>query len=110
MVRVYLDEDVSVLFASLLKARSIDAVTAREENMLGAEDEAHLKKCIELKRILLSHNRTDFEELYASYIQSEISIPGIIILTRQRDIFDLAKRITKFFAEHPDISNQLWYL
>jgi len=110
VVRVYLDDDVSVLLASLLNARSIDAIIAREENMLGEEDEDHFKKCIELNRVLITHNRIDFEELYSRFIQKNIRFPGIVILTRQRDVFDLTKRITKFFAEHHDISNQLWYL
>ncbi len=88
----------------------MDAVPARDESMLGAEDEDHLRRCIELNRVLISHHQIHFEELYARYIQEGIRFPGIIILTCHRDVFDLAKRIAKFFSQHHDISNQLWCL
>lgn len=33
-IRLYLDEDVNVLVADLLKARGFDAITARDANQL----------------------------------------------------------------------------
>jgi hypothetical protein len=35
---VYLDEDVSVLIATLLQARGFKAMTARDEGLLGQDD------------------------------------------------------------------------
>lgn len=46
MARVYLDEDVSVLIATLLRGRNIEATTARDEQMLGKSDHAHLERAI----------------------------------------------------------------
>lgn len=37
-VRLYLDEDVNVLVADLLKARGFDVITARDANQLHASD------------------------------------------------------------------------
>jgi len=39
-IKLYLDEDVSVLLASLIRARGFEAVTTLEAGNLGASDEA----------------------------------------------------------------------
>lgn len=41
-IRLYLDEDVNVLVADLLKARGFDALTARDAGQLQASDEDQL--------------------------------------------------------------------
>nr|WP_221928679.1 MULTISPECIES: DUF5615 family PIN-like protein [Nostocales] len=38
-IRLYLDEDVNVLVADLLKARGFDALTVRDAGQLHASDE-----------------------------------------------------------------------
>ncbi|MEA5625066.1 DUF5615 family PIN-like protein [Nostoc sp. UHCC 0251] len=41
-IRLYLDEDVHVLVADLLKARGFDAITARDAGKLQISDEEQL--------------------------------------------------------------------
>lgn len=43
---LYLDEDVSVLLAALLRGRGIDVSTARDEQMLGRPDPEQLRKSV----------------------------------------------------------------
>jgi hypothetical protein len=110
VARVYLDEDVSILLAALLKSRHVHATTARDNNMLQRADADHLKKAVELNCVILTHNRGDFENLYAEYTEQSKEHNGIIVLSRKRDVYDSARRVIRFLAAHPDISNQLWYL
>lgn len=41
-IRIYLDEDVNVLLADLLKARGFEAITTREAGQLSKTDEEQL--------------------------------------------------------------------
>lgn len=43
MVRLYLDENVNILLAALLRARNIEVTTALESNMLGKSDEGQIE-------------------------------------------------------------------
>jgi predicted nuclease of predicted toxin-antitoxin system len=110
VARVYLDEDVSVLLAQLLQAREIDTLTARDAGMLGKSDKEHLRKASELQRILVTHNRSDFEELYSIFLQEDLRHSGIIVLTRKRDVYLSASRLTNFLYHHSSLNDQLWYL
>lgn len=110
MVRVYVDEDVSAVLGMLLRARNVDAATARDVGMLGKRDDEHFSKAIELRRVLITHNRVDFENLYTQALKENKSHDGVIILSRKRDVYSSAQRLIRFFALHPVIENELWYL
>jgi predicted nuclease of predicted toxin-antitoxin system len=81
-IRLYLDEDVNVLVADLLKARGFDAITARDAGQLHASDEEQLTYAVSQRRALLTHNRTDFEELIQAYFNSEQMHYGVILASR----------------------------
>lgn len=49
-VRLYLDEDVNVLVADLLRARGFDAVTVRDVGQLRATDAEQLSLCYKPKK------------------------------------------------------------
>lgn len=74
-IHLYLDEDVNVLVADLLKARGFDAITAR--------DAEQLAYAISQARALVTHNRTDFEELVQAYFASEQMHYGVIFAVRR---------------------------
>ena len=67
--RVYLDEDVSVVVAAILQARGLEALTARDAGLLGRADSEQLEFVAEASRILLTHNRVDFERLHRGWIE-----------------------------------------
>jgi predicted nuclease of predicted toxin-antitoxin system len=62
-LRLYLDEDVDVLLADLLAARGFDCLTSVSAGHLAWGDEAHLAYAVHESRVLISHNRRDFEQL-----------------------------------------------
>ncbi len=62
-IELYLDEDVNVIIADLLRGRGFIATTALDEGQLGKTDEEQLTYSIDQKKTLLTHNRQDFETL-----------------------------------------------
>jgi predicted nuclease of predicted toxin-antitoxin system len=108
---LYLDEDVSVLIATLLQVRGLDVTTAREEGMLGESDETQLAYAVSLDRCVLTHNRLDFEQLHATYITQSKRHAGIIIASR-RNPHEIARRVSILFDSltADEIANQLLYV
>ena len=110
-VDVYLDEDVSVLIAKLLQARGFDAVTARDEGMLGRDDPDQLAYSVSLGRSVVTHNRVHFEHLHSKYLEDGEMHFGIIIATR-RSPYEISRRLAvllnTFTADEFD--NQLFYI
>lgn len=70
-IRLYLDEDVNVLVADLLKAKGFDVLTVRDAGQLQASDEKQLIYAVNQQRALVTHNRRDFEELIQTYFDRE---------------------------------------
>jgi len=62
-IRLYLDEDVDVLVAEMLRAHGFDALTTREAGRLGESDPAQLELATTEGRVFLTHNRVHFERL-----------------------------------------------
>jgi len=91
-IELYLDEDVSVLLAELLRSRGFKAVTAREAGQLRKDDAEQLAYAVSQGMTLLSHNRTDFEAVARQYYKSGQSHFGIILAVR-RPPHALVKRL-----------------
>lgn len=81
-IELYLDEDVDVLVAPLLRARGYVALTAREAGQLRKSDEAQLAYAISQSKALLTHNRADFETIAKAYYAEGKLHYGIILATR----------------------------
>jgi hypothetical protein len=109
VVNLYLDEDINILLATLLRARNINVITTLESNMLGSEDDDQLDYSTSKISAIVTHNRVHFENLYGKYIDLNKTHSGIIILIR-RDVYLMAKKLSRFAITHDDISNQLWYV
>jgi predicted nuclease of predicted toxin-antitoxin system len=58
-IRLYLDEDVNVLVADLLRARGFDVITARDAEQLSITDVAQFAYAVNQGRTLVTHNRID---------------------------------------------------
>jgi hypothetical protein len=108
---IYLDEDVSILVAVLLRGRGLDAVTAVAERMLGQDDAAQLERAAALRRCIVTHNRVDFERLHGLYLETGREHAGIIIAAR-RAPHELSGRIVVLLnaLTSDEICNQLFYV
>lgn len=91
-IRLFLDEDVDVLLADLLRARGFDAQTTQQAGQRTRDDASQLAYAASQDRTLLTHNRVDFEALAQEYLAAGQSHAGIVIAVR-RPPYELAKRI-----------------
>ncbi len=80
---IYLDEDVSVLVATLLLARGFTALTTRDSGQLGQTDSTQLDYAASHDLLFLTHNRVDFEALHRKYLASNQKHSGIVIASRR---------------------------
>jgi len=109
--RVYLDEDVDVLVAELLRARGFSALTTQEAERTGQPDRDQLSYAVAHERALLTHNRTDFEALHRTYLEANQSHYGIVFANR-RPPRQLTKRLLHLLNEltAEELENQILYI
>ena len=55
-IELYLDEDVDVLVADLVRARGFEVVTTQQAGQIGASDEEQLSYAVTQQKTLLTHN------------------------------------------------------
>ncbi len=110
-IELYLDEDVSVIVADILRARGFIAITTHDAGKLASGDQEQLEYAISQRRTLLTHNRADFEALAHRYFESGKMHHGIIIAVR-RPPNELAKRLLPILNSitADEIQNQLRYI
>ncbi len=110
-IDLYLDEDVNVLGADLIRARGFSATTVRDENQLQKSDPEQLLYAISLKKTLVTHNRADFERLIQNYYQFNQVHYGIIIAVRHPPQ-KIARRLLKILnhVTADEIKNQVRYI
>jgi predicted nuclease of predicted toxin-antitoxin system len=108
---LYLDEDVNVLIANLLRAKGFDAITARDAGRLQATDAEQLAYAVSQARTLITHNRTDFEALVQTYFASGQRHYGVIFAVR-RPPQEIAQRLLVILNQvtADDMENQVRYL
>jgi predicted nuclease of predicted toxin-antitoxin system len=82
-IRLYLDQDVNVLIADLLKATGFDVLTVRDAEQLHASDEEQLAYAVSQGRTLVTDNRADFEELVQAYFDAGQIHYGVILAVRR---------------------------
>jgi predicted nuclease of predicted toxin-antitoxin system len=82
-IELYLDEDVSVLVADLIRARGFAVTTTLEAGNLGCTDLEQLEYAVAHQQSLLTHNRADFEALAQTYFSSGREHEGIVIAVRR---------------------------
>ena len=106
-----LDEDVSVLVATLLRVRGFNVTTARDEDMLDRDDPEQLSRAVSLGRCIFTHNRLHYERLHRDYLAAGRKHFGIIIGSR-RSAYQLARRIAVLLnaLTADEIERQLLYV
>jgi predicted nuclease of predicted toxin-antitoxin system len=110
-IHVYLDEDVDVLIASLLRSRGFNAMTAQESGQLGKTDAEQLDYAIGKKAAILTHNRTDFEKLAQEYFEQGRKHYGIIVAVRN-PYPEIVRRLTSILnsTTSDEMENQILYI
>ncbi len=110
-IELYLDEDVSVLIAELIRARGFSAVTTRDAGQLGGDDTHQLAYAVRQQKAFLTHNRVDFENLATEYFETQQSHPGIIIAVR-RSPYELTRRLVKILnhVTAAELKDQIRYI
>jgi len=110
-VKLYLDEDVSVLLGKILVGRGFDALTARDAGMLRKSDEEQLLFATTHSRAILTHNRRHFEKLHLEFVEKQFEHAGIVVAGR-RDLYEMARRVALLLHATPArvFRNQLFYI
>lgn len=80
------------MVADLLRARGFSVVTTLEEGQLGNTDLVQLSYAVSNQKVLLTHNRADFEALSRDYYDSGRTHFGIIIAVR-RTPYEIVRRL-----------------
>jgi predicted nuclease of predicted toxin-antitoxin system len=110
-IEIYLDEDVNVLIATLIRSRGFAVKTTPETGNLGRTDIEQFEFAKSQKFALLTHNRVDFEKIAQEHFESNKTHYGLIIAARHppREIVQrLLKILNTFTAD--EMKNQIIYI
>jgi uncharacterized protein DUF5615 len=110
-IELYLDEDVDVLIADLVRARGFKAATTQEAGNLGVGDELQLAYAMSMQKAFFTHNRDDFERLAKGYFGTGKEHYGIIIGVR-RSPYEIVRRLLVILNNitADEMKNQLRYI
>jgi uncharacterized protein YbgA (DUF1722 family) len=110
-INLYLDEDVDVLVARLIRSRAFSVLTTHEANQTGKSDAEQLDFAAKNRLAILTHNRADFEKLARQYVSTGQHHSGIFIAVR-RSPYELARRILVLLNEitADEMDNQVLYI
>ena len=110
-VKTYLDENISVVVAELLRSRGFQAISAQEVGNKSLSDSSQLEFASNQKMSILTHDRIDFENLAKEYFVNGKTHHGIIIAVR-RPIHEIAERLLKVLNEFTadEMTNQIIYI
>ena len=110
-IELYLDEDVSVLVAEVLRARGFTALTTREAGQLQNTDVDQLAYAVSQHRTFLTHNRADFEALAKDYFATGQTHYGIIIAVRHPP-HEIVRRLLRILNQVTanEMQDQLRYI
>jgi len=109
-VPLYLDEDVRVLLAEVLRNRGYRAEHTLEAGRCGKSDEEQLAYAAKNKMAILTHNVKDFIALSKSYEAHGKKHSGIIV-SGQLPFNELLKRILRLLSSYSSDSlnnNVVW--
>ena len=91
-IELFLDEDVDVTLAQIIRSRGLQATTVQEVGRKGLDDDEQLEYAVAHQLTMLTHNRADYEELDRQYRKEERQHYGIVIAVR-RPLPELARRV-----------------
>jgi predicted nuclease of predicted toxin-antitoxin system len=110
-ISLYLDEDVDVLVATLVRANGFDAISTQAARQAGNGDPEQLAFAIGQRRAIVTHNRDDFENLARAYAARGEEHYGIIIAVRNSP-YEIRRRLL-LILDHvtaDEMQNQVRYI
>jgi hypothetical protein len=110
-IELYLDEDVDVLIADLIRARGFTAITTRDAGNLHKDDDEQLAYAADNQLTYFTHNRADFEARALDCFAGGKTHYGIIIAVR-RPPQDIVRRLLVIMnnVTADEIVNQIRYI
>lgn len=110
-IKLYLDEDVDILIADLIRAHGFEVFTTSELGHKSKSDPEQFEFAVKEKLTIVTHNRKDFEKLAQAYFDSGATHFGIIVSV-QRIPHQIAARLlnilNNFTAD--EMVNQIHYI
>ena len=110
-IGTFLDEDVNVLVAEIIRSRGFIVFTTSEISRKGKSDAEQIEFAVENEYTILTHNRIDFENLAQNYFAENKTHCGIIIATRHSPQ-EIARRLLVILnnVTADEIVNQIIYI
>lgn len=110
-IEFYLDENVDILVAKILRARGVSVLTTDEAERKGQSDSEQLKFAVEGRLAIVSMDRVDFENLAKEYYYSGQMHYGIFLINDNPPQV-IAQRLIDFLDLNTadETENQLVYL
>lgn len=109
--KIYLDEDVGVVVADILRSNGFEVHTTSALRRKGKDDPDQLRYASAKGFAILTHNRIDFEDLAAECSESGSSHAGIIISglrSPQEIVTKMLDLLDRFTAD--EMKNQVMYI
>ena len=110
-VTLYLDEDVDVLIARLVRAQGFDAITVLEAGRTRMSDPEQLEYAASVQRAIVTHNRRDFIKLAQEYTLAGRRHCGIILAVR-RSPYQIAQSLLNLLNQitTDEMQDQVLYI
>lgn len=102
---------IDLYLADLIRARGFEAITTTEAGQLGKSDAEQLAYAISKGKVLLTHNRVDFERLAQNYFDHNQTHCGIIFAFRNPPQ-EIARRLLIIlnYVTADEMYNQVRYI
>jgi hypothetical protein len=108
---LYLDEDVSVVVAEILRNQDVKVLTVHEAGRKGKSDPEQLEFAVTYGYTFVTHNRQDYEDLAREYFEEELKHSGIVV-ARRRPAIEIARRLKPIVDKYTgaELENQIIYI
>jgi predicted nuclease of predicted toxin-antitoxin system len=110
-IKFYLDEDVDVLVAEMIRSEGFYAISTDEAGRKGQSDRQQFEFAVSQNYTIVTHNRIDFEKLAQEYFTNEETHYGLIISV-QRPPQTVAARLLHILNDFTadEMKNQIIYI
>ena len=111
--KIYVDEDISKVFAKLLRDKGFDAVSASEIGNINLTDAQQLAAAVNMRRVIIT---TDKRNFFADSKAKSINHFGIMVITSQYKVSLLNRLLNKIIQNYlnrytsDEFENTVFYL